>query len=78
MFRIGIIGSENSHAMAFAKIFNGLDPNCETQYPDMRVVAVGGSAARGANSGFTANSALRGGGGCRRCPSSWVAGWSTP
>ena len=42
MFRIGIIGSENSHAMAFAKIFNGLDPNCETQYPDMRVVAVGG------------------------------------
>ncbi|MBE6883303.1 MAG: Gfo/Idh/MocA family oxidoreductase [Ruminococcaceae bacterium] len=42
MYRIGIIGSENSHAMAFAKIFNGLDPNCETEYPDMRVVAVAG------------------------------------
>lgn len=42
MFRIGIIGSENSHAMAFAKIFNGFDPNCETKYDDIRVVAVGG------------------------------------
>jgi hypothetical protein len=37
MFRIGIIGSENSHAMAFSRIFN-----VENTYPDMRVVAVGG------------------------------------
>jgi predicted dehydrogenase len=37
MYRIGIIGSENSHAMAFSKIFN-----TENTYPDMRVVAVGG------------------------------------
>lgn len=43
MFRIGILGSENSHAMAFSKIFNGLDPNCEQSYPDCRVVAIGGS-----------------------------------
>ncbi len=38
MYRIGILGSENSHATAFSKIFNGLDPKCETKYPDMRVV----------------------------------------
>lgn len=43
MFRIGIIGSENSHAMAFAKIFNDLDPNFEGSYPDCKVVAVGGN-----------------------------------
>ncbi|MEA4824510.1 MAG: Gfo/Idh/MocA family oxidoreductase [Clostridiaceae bacterium] len=38
MFRIGILGSENSHATAFSRIFNGLDPKSETKYPDMRVV----------------------------------------
>ncbi len=37
MYRIGIIGSENSHAMAFSNIFN-----VENAYPDVRVVAVGG------------------------------------
>ncbi len=37
MYRIGIIGSENSHAMAFSRIFN-----IDQAYPDMRVVAVGG------------------------------------
>jgi hypothetical protein len=42
MYRVGIIGSENSHAMAFARIFNGLDENCPDTYPDVRVVAVGG------------------------------------
>lgn len=42
MFRIGILGSENSHAMAFAKIFNGLDPNFEGSFPDCKVVAIGG------------------------------------
>lgn len=41
MYRIGILGSENSHAMAFAKIFNGLDGEAD-RYPDVRVVAVGG------------------------------------
>lgn len=37
MFRIGIIGSENSHAKAFAEIFN-LD---QELYPDMKVTAIG-------------------------------------
>lgn len=40
MFRVGIIGSENSHAMAFARIFNGLEDGIS--YPDIQVVAVGG------------------------------------
>ena len=40
MFRIGILGSENSHAMAFARIFNQTHKD---QYPDIRVVAVGGN-----------------------------------
>ncbi len=38
MFRIGILGAENSHATAFSRIFNDLDPKCETKYPDMKVV----------------------------------------
>jgi len=37
MIRIGIIGSENSHAAAFTKIFNTTD-----LYPDMKVVAIYG------------------------------------
>ncbi len=37
MFRVGIIGSENSHALAFARIFN-LSGN----YDDIRVVAIYG------------------------------------
>lgn len=37
MFRVGIIGSENSHADAFSRIFNTTD-----QYPDIRVVAIYG------------------------------------
>jgi len=40
MYRIGIIGSENSHAMAFSEIFN-----LKEAYPDMRVVAVYGEEA---------------------------------
>ena len=43
MYRIGIIGSENSHAMAFSRIFNGLEPGTAEVYPDMKVVAIGGS-----------------------------------
>lgn len=37
MFRVGIIGSENSHATAFTKIFNA-----SGQYPDIQVVAIYG------------------------------------
>ena len=39
MFRVGIIGSENSHAMAFSEIFN---INNKEQYPDIQVVAIYG------------------------------------
>ena len=38
MIRIGIYGSENSHAMAFSRIFNGGEP----RYADLRVTAIGG------------------------------------
>lgn len=37
MIRIGIIGSENSHAAAFSKIFNQ-----SGEYPEMKVVAIYG------------------------------------
>lgn len=37
MIRIGIIGSENSHATAFSEIFNNVG-----KYPDMRVVGIYG------------------------------------
>lgn len=37
MIRVGVIGSENSHAMAFSRIFNQ-----SGKYEDMRVVAVYG------------------------------------
>lgn len=39
MFRVGIIGSENSHALAFSEIFN---INNKEQYPDIQVVAIYG------------------------------------
>lgn len=39
MFRVGIIGSENSHAMAFSEIFN---LNNKERYPDIQVVAIYG------------------------------------
>jgi predicted dehydrogenase len=43
MFKIGIIGTENSHAMAFAKIINLPDPvTGEILYPDAKVVGVYG------------------------------------
>ena len=38
MYIIGIMGSENSHAMAFAEIFN----LSKDLYPDIEVVAIGG------------------------------------
>ena len=40
-YRIGIIGSENSHARAFAKVFAG-----EPDFQDMKVVAVCGNEGR--------------------------------
>ena len=46
MFRVGILGTENSHAMAFAKILNGLDEAFKGQFDDFRVVAVGGIDAQ--------------------------------
>lgn len=42
MFRIGILGAENSHASAFAKLFNTPDPQQGLLYPDCRVVGIGG------------------------------------
>ena len=42
MYRIGILGAENSHAMAFAQIFNGYKQDFADQFPDIRVTAVGG------------------------------------
>ncbi len=42
MYRVGILGAENSHAMAFAQIFNGYKPELADRFPDIRVTAVGG------------------------------------
>jgi predicted dehydrogenase len=43
MFRVGIIGTENSHAMAFAKILNLPDEKTGVRlYPDVQVVMVYG------------------------------------
>lgn len=40
MYRVGILGTENSHAMAFAKTMNIPNANGEYQYPDFRVTAL--------------------------------------
>lgn len=43
MLRIGIVGSESSHAMQFAKYFNLPDPSTgEDFHPDIRVTAIMG------------------------------------
>lgn len=43
MYRIGIIGTENSHAMAFAKYYNLPDPDTgKFRHEEVRVVAVMG------------------------------------
>jgi len=43
MYKIGIIGTENSHAMAFSRIINLPDPILgDVPYPDVKVVGVYG------------------------------------
>lgn len=42
MFRVGIIGAENSHAAAFAETLNGYQPEHKEEFADFRVVAVSG------------------------------------
>ncbi len=43
MTRIGILGSDNSHALAFAKICNLPMENGEYRYPDVRITAIYGN-----------------------------------
>ena len=43
MFRIGILGSENSHAMAFSKMFNGIDTRFAGEFDDITVVGTFGT-----------------------------------
>ena len=43
MFRIGILGSENSHAMAFSRMFNGIDKNFAGEFDDICVVGTFGT-----------------------------------
>lgn len=38
MYRIGILGTENSHAMAFTQIFNGMNEEYAGEFEDIRVV----------------------------------------
>lgn len=42
MFRVGILGAENSHAMAFGQIFNGIRDDLKDEFDDIQVTAVGG------------------------------------
>ena len=45
MIRIGIVGTENSHALAFAKYFNLPDENGCMRYDNIRVTAIAGDEA---------------------------------
>lgn len=42
MFKIGILGSDNSHAMNFCRICNLPDENGKYRYEDVRIVAIHG------------------------------------
>lgn len=42
MFRIGILGSDNSHALAFSKLCNIPDENGKYLYDDVRITAIYG------------------------------------
>ena len=42
MFRIGILGSDNSHALAFAKLCNIQDTEGNYLYEDVRITAIYG------------------------------------
>ncbi len=42
MFKVGILGTENSHATGFSEIFNGYREDCREEFRDFRVTAVGG------------------------------------
>ncbi|MBO7288956.1 MAG: Gfo/Idh/MocA family oxidoreductase [Clostridia bacterium] len=42
MIRIGIVGSDNSHALAFSKICNLCDENGNYEYDDVRITAIYG------------------------------------
>lgn len=42
MFRIGILGSDNCHALEFSKLCNLCDENGKYEYEDVRVVAIYG------------------------------------
>jgi len=42
MFKIGILGAENSHASGFSQIINGFREDCKDEFADMQVVAIGG------------------------------------
>lgn len=56
MYRIGIVGSESSHAMQFAKYFNLPDPERGMlPHPDMRVTCVLGDALSAADTAAQAN-----------------------
>lgn len=39
MFRVGLLGSENSHANSFASMFNGYNKTVRGEFDDFRVVA---------------------------------------
>lgn len=39
-YKVGILGTENSHAMAFARLINLPDQNGDLRYPDFRVTAL--------------------------------------
>ena len=43
MYKVGILGAENSHAMGFSQIFNGVREDMKAEFEDVRVVAVGGN-----------------------------------